>query len=116
MVVICSAILGGIYAISSEWTVYYGRIGIKFPVHDGWSWLCGPGPYTQSINTETQSYITHICGISVYSGLILHMLDIYADEVAVSNDRVSRALCGSPLYWPSAEGLPHGYFRILQYI
>jgi hypothetical protein len=36
--------------------------------------------------------MTHICGISVYPGLILHLLDIYADEVAVSSDRVSRVL------------------------
>jgi hypothetical protein len=78
-------ILGGIYAISSEWAIYYGRFGIKLLVHHGWSWLCRPGPYPQSVNTETESHITHICGISLYPCLVLHLLDIYADEIAVSN-------------------------------
>lgn len=78
-------ILGGIYAISSEWTIYHGRFGIKLLVHHGWAWLCCPGSYSQSVNTKTESHITHICGISLYPSLILHLLDIYADEVAVSN-------------------------------
>lgn len=78
-------ILGCVYALSSERAIYYGRFGIKLLVHHGWSWLCCPGPYPQPVNTKTESHITHICGISLYYCLILHLLDIYADEVAVSN-------------------------------
>lgn len=78
-------ILGGIYAISSEWAVYHGRFGIKLLVHHGRAWLCCPGSYSQSVNTKTEPHITHICGISLYPSFIFHLLDIYADEVAVSN-------------------------------
>lgn len=87
-----SVFLGGVYAISSEWTIYYGRFGIKLLVHHGWAWLCGLRPYAQSINTKAQSYITYISGISVYPCVILHLLDIYADEVAVSNHRFNQSI------------------------
>jgi hypothetical protein len=51
----------------------------------------------------------------VYPGLFLHLLDIYAHEVAVSNNRViTFCMCGGPPYCPSAEGLSHGYFQIFR--
>lgn len=77
-----TSFLGCFHAISSQWSIYYGRFGKQFSVHHRRSWLHHYGSNSCTWKAKAQSNSADFNGIFVYSRLVLHNMDIHANETS----------------------------------